>query len=153
MIQKSNEKIVTAGKAVILNPITVEGDFLIKSMAEEYPRALRCMKSIAKESLINLGRLYHYHELTVQPKPEYLINICCTVQHEDSTSLEDFERALFLVSTNYLNKNYPCTEIAIPEIKSWESNTEKQLVIEKLFNRYFNNLENVKISYYYAYAR
>lgn len=148
MIQKSNEVITKAGTAVILNPITVEGDFLVKSIAEAYPRALRCMHSIANNSLLSLGKLYNYHELTTHPKPEFLINACCSDKTCNGVCLTDLEKTLFIIATNFASKKYTYKAVAIPEVKSWEHNPEKQVIIEKLFSRYFINLKDIKVLYY-----
>lgn len=150
MIQRSNKIITEAGTAAILNPITDEGDFLVKSITEEYPRAFRCMQSIANDCLLSLGRLYNYHDITTQPKPEFLINICCSAQVCNGVGLAALEKALFIIATNFASKNYTYKAVAIPEVKSWENNPEKQVIIEKLFSRYFINLKDIKVSYYYA---
>lgn len=150
MIQTSNEYITTVKADVILNPITVEGYFMITSMVREYPRCLRCMRSIAQQDLITIGKTYNYHEITTYPKPESLINICCALQPSGEIQLNGLEKTLFVIATNFASNKYVFKTLSIPDPKFWTKDHSVEMLIRDLMDRYFKNLKKIKIKYYYA---
>lgn len=149
MIPTINKLITDSDSDVILNPIDTRGIFLLPSITKAYPRAVFCMGSIGKKEPMNLGEVYNYQE-SGNGKPGYLINMCCSSKSGE-LDLQAFEKALYIVATKFFEKKYPYNSISIPKPFFWSfKSVEEQCTIEDLIHRYFKDIHNLKLTYYYA---
>lgn len=131
-----------------LSFLNTKGNFIISSFDKTHPRSLACMQSMAECNNICLGRVYHYHELTSQTVPKYLMNICC-FDENNVIFLNKFEEALYSIVSGISNKYYKYSIILVPELDQWVPK-EYYGVITDLITRYFKNLQDIKVIYYHA---
>lgn len=137
LYQKNND--------VILNPITVEGNFLIEMLANNYQRAQYCMQNIAQ---LDLGKSYNYHTIPNNNTPEFLFNICCA-DTDNKIILNKFEEVLYIVS-KCLKDSTLYHSLYIPSLSLWGQTKEIEASLDDLLLRYLSDIKNTKIKYYHA---
>lgn len=137
LYQKNND--------VILNPITVEGNFLIEMLANNYQRAQYCMQNIAQ---LDLGKSYNYHTIPNNNTPEFLFNICCA-DTDNKIILNKFEEVLYIVS-KCLKDSTLYSSLYIPSLSLWGQTKEIEASLDDLLLRYLSDIKNTKIKYYHA---